>query len=178
MNKLYPDDLMLKQIQIPKLVDWVTARGWKLLEHLNEKLWVFSRQEPLDAEALTLLLPRTHDFQDSALRLREAIDLLVAIHQIAPATLLHAVSDTSPLDSAPEGSERKTMKIIQIGGAILCFILASLLNHFTFPSLAWDIIGATIQGLAIYGLVRAVTVEIPIAANQLLHHTETKRSNL
>ena len=165
MNQLYPNDLLLKQIQIAKLVDWIKNKGWELMEHPNEKLFVFTWRDLQAAQPLTLIVPRREDFQDTPLRLAEAINLLASVHSISPYTLLAAVSSAPQLRSAQERLERTPLKLKQVA-AMLFFIGASVLKHLSFTGLWWDVIVADIQALAIYAIVKTL-VDGPLIPNHL-----------
>jgi hypothetical protein len=95
MTRIEPDDRLLRSIPLDVLVTYLVANGWKRIEHANNKLLVFEGLDDDDAQPIKLILPRSTDYQDSYVRLAEAINLVAAIQEKSPSTLANELASSA-----------------------------------------------------------------------------------
>ena len=91
MTEISPNDPRLKKLQLDNLLSYLQASGWELLNHPNDRAWVFSG--PLDDEGrpFKLMLPRQMSFQDAPLRVADAINVLAGLQEQPPDEVLQAI---------------------------------------------------------------------------------------
>mgnify|MGYP003288942663 CR=1 FL=1 len=77
---------------IRKFTFYLIRHGWSQVDHPNTRIILF--HGPLDDEnqPLQLILPATTTFQDTQLRVAEALDLLSVVQQESPATIFDQIT--------------------------------------------------------------------------------------
>lgn len=93
MSTRFSTNLAIEDIDISKLAAYLTESGWKTIQHPNDNVIVFEGPEDDDGMPIDLVLPKEDDFQDSYLRLREAIDLISAIQGKSPHEVIQSIQD-------------------------------------------------------------------------------------
>lgn len=124
----------VRDIEIGALVDYVTKHGWKRIQHPNDSLIVFEGPEDDEGNPIQLILPTQRDFQDSYLRLTEAINLISVIEERSAHDVIRSIQDKSlALSGSLQGSmanswlaemwkeQRETLKALT--GHVMAFML-------------------------------------------------------
>lgn len=91
MNLTSSSSSLLRSISIFRFVALLKENGWRIISHPNEKIIVFEGIKDDEGQPLNLILPRTLAFQDSELRLQEAIALCSAVSGIPESEIVQRV---------------------------------------------------------------------------------------
>jgi hypothetical protein len=92
MSKIDPDNQQLRSITLDDVVSYLLASNWKNVDHLNDRLLVFEGPNDDNGEPIKLILPRTMAYQDSYIRLAEAINLVAAIQEKSAYKLVEEIA--------------------------------------------------------------------------------------
>lgn len=92
MSEIEPDNRLLRSIPLDDVADYLLEGGWRRVEHPNNKLLVFEGPDDDDGKPIRLILPRRMDYQDSDVRLAEAINLIAAVEERSPTTLANELA--------------------------------------------------------------------------------------
>ncbi len=85
-HDLHLDDLRLEDLQA-----YVEETGWRDVKYPSDRLLVFEGPENDDGNPLLLSLPTRRGFRDTDDRLLDAINLLAAVEQTSPNTILEKI---------------------------------------------------------------------------------------
>jgi hypothetical protein len=138
--------LTTKDLDIGTITAYLEGTGWKRTQHSNKDIIVFEGPQDDEGKPIKLVLPRKTDFQDSYLRLGEAIDLLAAIQEKSPQDVIQSMKSKPHPFNGERGrlwivevwkDERDALKMLtQHVLAFVLFIGALVLFHKLFEFLS------------------------------------------
>jgi hypothetical protein len=136
MFEIKPNEA-IKSVQIKDVVSYLVQKGWRQTEHPNEKIFVFTGELDDEGFPIKLVLPRKLTFDDSYLRLSEAINLLASLQDESPYQVVREIKG--------ENFERKFAFGANIFSLIvLCISIAVAVGFLLFSRFIESLIVATI----------------------------------
>ena len=91
MTKVKADDPCMQDLRIEDVTVYLKQSGWKLIEHPNNNFFMFLGPESDSGKPIKLSIPRFNDFLDRTTRLSDAINLLAAIEEESPDTIIQKI---------------------------------------------------------------------------------------
>lgn len=91
MIEIATDDAALRQLGVEDVAAYLDKIGWKRRPHPNKRFLVFEGPKDDDGKPIEMVLPSEDRFDDTLIRLSEAVNLLSAIQNTSPRDVIEAM---------------------------------------------------------------------------------------
>lgn len=85
------NDELLSFLRVDGFVSYLEGSGWRLIDHPNDRIFLYEGPPDDDGNPLQIVIPRNHNFEDAKSRMAEAVRLLAEISQESPGSIIRGI---------------------------------------------------------------------------------------